>query len=291
MNVLSLFDGISSGMVALERVGIKPQKYYASEIDKNAIRISQNNYPDIVHIGDITKLRAGDFPKLTLVMGGSPCQGFSITTAQSRGNFSDPRSQLLFNFVDLVESTAPDYFLLENVPMDKECEQYISRRMGVDPILINSNLVSAQDRKRLYWTNIPNVTLPEDRGIVLLDVMEKNADEKYFYNLPFDFHGWDKKVIATVHVSGHDILKRVYNPTGKCATLTACRGGNTQKKVFDKLRCRKLTPLEYERLQTIPDNYTAGVADSHRYNTLGDGWTVDVISHILKGISCDSGKE
>ena len=125
---------------------------------------------------------------------------------------------------------------------------------------------------------------PTSKNYILNDIMEEDVDEKYYYKQSFDFHGEDKKVIATLHVNGHDILKRVYNPNGKCATLTACRGGYKQKKVLQYGRCRKLTPLEYERLQTVPDGYTEGIADSHRYNMLGDGWTVDVIAHILKHI-------
>lgn len=158
--------------------------------------------------------------------------------------------------------------------------------MGVEPIIINSNLVSAQDRERLYWTNIKGITQPKDKGFVLADIIQpaEEVEEKYWYNVPFDYHGDDAKVCATLHINGHDILKRVNNPAFKSATLTACRGGHKQKKVFQNGRCRKLTPLEYERLQTLPDGYTDGISDSQRYNTLGDGWTVDVIAHILSFI-------
>lgn len=219
-----------------------------------------------------------------LLLGGSPCQGFSFAGKQL--NFSDPRSKLFFDYVKALEILKPKYFLLENVKMKKEYEDVITQHLGVKPIEINSALVSAQNRKRLYWTNIPNVTQPKDKGLVLADIIQpaEEVEEKYWYNVPFDYHGEDARVCATLYINGHNILKRVYNPKYKSPTLTACRGGNLQKKVFQNGRCRKLTPLEYERLQTLPDGYTDGISDSQRYNTLGDGWTVDVIAHILSFI-------
>ena len=221
---------------------------------------------------------------IDLLLGGSPCQGFSFAGKQL--NFSDPRSKLFFDYVKALETLKPKYFLLENVKMKKEYQDIISRYLGVEPIEINSNLVSAQDRKRLYWTNIKGIEQPKDKGLILLDIMQSanEVDEKYWYNVPFDYHGNSKKVCATLHINGHDILKRVNNPAFKSATLTACRGGNLQKKVFQDGRCRKLTPLEYERLQTLPDGYTEGISDSQRYNCLGNGWTVDVIAHLLSFI-------
>lgn len=220
-----------------------------------------------------------------LLLGGSPCQGFSKTVANNL-NFEHEGSRLFFEYAKALKELSPKYFLLENVPMEKWCQDKISEYVGVEPIAINSNLVSAQDRERLYWTNIKGIKQPKDKGIVLSDILQPSntVDEKYWYNVPFDYHGDNAKVCATLHLNGHDILKRVNNPAFKSATLTACRGGNLQKKVFQDGRCRKLTPIEYERLQTLPEGYTDGISDSQRYNTTGNGWTTDVISHILSFI-------
>lgn len=263
-------------------------RYYASEINKYSIKVALNNYPDTMQVGDVTQLDPETLGDIDLLIGGSPCQNLSIAvinqTDHNQG-LQGEKSKLFYHFVRILRKAKPKYFLLENVASMKNADRdIITWTMGVDPILINSNLVSAQDRARYYWTNIPGIAMPEDRGIALKDIMQQAVDEKYFYAQPFEFRGWDKKVIATLGINGHDILKRVYNPNGKCATLTACRGGNLQKKVYDNGRCRKLTPTEYERLQTVPDGYTEGVSDSQRYNMLGDGWTVDVVAHIFKSM-------
>ena len=222
---------------------------------------------------------------IDLLLGGSPCQGFSKTVTDNL-DFEHPESKLFFEYAKALKKLKPKYFLLENVPMKPWCRDVISEYVGVEPITINSNLVSAQDRERLYWTNIKGITQPPDKGIILADIIQpvQEVDEKYWYNVQFDYHGDNAKVCATLHINGHDILKRVNNPKFKAPTLTACRGGNLQKKVFQDGRCRKLTPLEYERLQTLPDEYTDGLSDSQRYNTTGNGWTVDVIAHILSFI-------
>jgi len=219
---------------------------------------------------------------IDLLMGGSPCQGFSKTVTNNK-NFEHDGSKLFFEYVKALRELRPRYFLLENVPMEQWCQDTISEYVGVKPISINSNLLSAQDRERLYWTNITGIEQPSDKGLVLADILQPadDVDEKYWYGVSFDYHGSDAKVCATLHINGHDILKRVNNPAFKSATLTACRGGNLQKKVYQDGRCRKLTPLEYERLQTLPDGYTNGISDSQRYNATGNGWTVDVIAHIL----------
>ena len=170
INVLSLFDGMSCGRIALDKLGIEVDNYFASEIDKYAIQVAKANYPNTIHIGDVTKVRAEDLPKIDLLIGGSPCQGFSF--AGKGLNFEDPRSKLFFEFVRLVRECKPEYFFLENVKMKKEHQAVISEQLGVQPIEINSSLVSAQNRKRLYWTNIPNVKQPEDKGILLKDILE-----------------------------------------------------------------------------------------------------------------------
>jgi DNA-cytosine methyltransferase len=177
MNVLSLFDGMSCGQIALKQLGFKVDNYFASEIDKDAMKIAQKNFPNIKHIGDVTKVNGNELPKIDLLIGGSPCQGFSFAGKQL--NFNDPRSALFFEFVRLIKETNPKYFLLENVRMKKECQDVISEYLGVQPILINSSLVSAQSRNRLYWTNIPNVVQPTDKGILLKDILETVVDKKY----------------------------------------------------------------------------------------------------------------
>ena len=177
MNVLSLFDGMSCGQIALNQLGFKIDNYFASEIDKDAMKIAKKNFPNMQHIGDVTKVKGSELPKIDLLIGGSPCQGFSFAGKQL--NFNDPRSALFFEFVRLLKETNPKYFLLENVRMKKESENVISEYLGVKPIEINSNLVSAQNRKRLYWTNIPDVEQPKDKGILLKDVLELVVDDKY----------------------------------------------------------------------------------------------------------------
>ena len=181
-----------------------------------------------------------------------------------------------------------NFFLLENVgSMSKENTNIISAALGVQPIRINSNLFSAQDRDRYYWTNIPQNMILQTKNIVLKDIVEpaENIPEKYWYNQTFIYNGDNAKVQATLNLNGHDILKRVHNLNNKCGTLTCCRGGNLQKKVYQNNKCRKLIPLEYERLQTLPDNYTKGVSDSQRYNCLGNCWTVKVIEHLFRGLT------
>jgi DNA (cytosine-5)-methyltransferase 3A len=188
--------------------------------------------------------------------GGSPCQSFTNTISTNTG--FDGKSKLFFEYIRLLKECKPKYFLLENVQMKKEWENIITSYMGVKPVLINSDLFSAQSRPRLYWTNIPLGKLPESNSSVLIDILEQNPEPKYYYKELFEFHGYDKVVCATLHINGHDILKRVNSPYHKCQTLTAVCGGNQQKKVLEGryMRVRKLTPLEYERLQTIPENFT-----------------------------------
>jgi DNA-cytosine methyltransferase len=471
MNVLSLFDGMSCGRIALERLGIPVDNYYASEIDKYAIQVSQANYPDIIQVGDVTELDTSTLPKIDLIMGGSPCQGFSFAGKQLA--FDDPRSALFFEFVRCVEELKPKYFLLENVRMKKEYLDVISEYMGVEPIMINSALVSAQNRVRFYWTNIPGIEQPEDRGMVLRDILETNASNEYLAgeNLQKNYkggnqlnpnyksqantihdtegksgticagtHGYANGYVADVdpkyylsdkaidymnrgsnkytgnktraeHYIKHESEKsktltanmhkgvpygviavdvfsedrinkfketlkdnpkpsangiiqlnnpthssgRVYSPEGKSPTLMAGNSGGGKEPVKirdvisvdkekkqltikeatkkgyttiedgdcfdmtfpnsktrrgrnmkDKSNCltaanydymryehsdedkevywRKLTPVECERLQTVPDNYTNHVSNTQRYKMLGNGWTIEVITHILKNM-------
>ena len=426
MNVLSLFDGMSCGRLALDRAGFPVTNYFASEIDKYAIQVARANYPDTVHLGDVTQIRAEDLPPIDLLIGGSPCQGFSFAGKQL--NFDDERSKLFFEFVRLLKALKPKYFLLENVPMKQIYQDVINEQLGVKPVRINSNIVSAQNRDRLYWTNIPVKSLPENKRIYLKDILQdvseigeehyhsmksvaymergndkwsqagsRRADgyeqtpntEKSFtltanmhkgvpYNyfketrqMSFDFGEPDTKsgliMAGQADLKGHDYNRRVYHPDGKSPTLAAASGGNLEPKILQvprgknqggikakdgkvptmsgsaweqnnfvmgrivnrrlnykgdrmdddksvpftqkvetrtdnksnclttvdkdnvvvnesELRWRKLTPVECERLQTVPDNYTAHVSNTQRYRMLGNGFTVDVICHLLKGI-------
>ena len=291
VNVLSLYDGCSMGRVALERAGIPVKQYYASEIDPYPIKVSQKNYPDIIHVGDVKYVgKTKDSPNFDLLIGGSPCQGFSFAGKQL--NFDDPRSKLFFEYVRILKEFKPKYFLFENVRMKKQYQDIISEHLGVEPIAINSNLVSAQNRYRLYWTNIPNVTQPDDKGIVLKDIIEKENLSFKYYKLKEYYNDkiYNKDgchQVGEADIKGYDIIKRVYGVHGKSPALTTMQGGHREPKIAcpDKIHWRKLTPLECERLQTLPDGYTdKGVSNSQRYKMLGNGFTVDVIAHILKGI-------
>jgi predicted phage terminase large subunit-like protein len=250
MNVLSLFDGMSCGQIALKKAGITVDNYYASEIDKYAIQIAKKNFPDMIHIGDVTKVIGSELPKIDLLIGGSPCQGFSFAGKQL--NFDDPRSALFFEFVRLLKECKPKYFLLENVRMKQEFQDVISEHLGVQPIKINSSLVSAQNRVRLYWTNIPNVVQPDDKEIVLKDILETGIvdrdksfciDANYFKggNLKSYFEKHRRQLVFSkdglCHVGdadlkGNDSIKRVYHPDGKSPTLTTMGGGHREPKIL-----------------------------------------------------------
>lgn len=323
MNVLSLFDGISAGQVALERAGIEVTNYYAAEIDKYAIKITMANYPDTIQLGDVTKWREWDidWASIDLLIGGSPCQGFSFAGKQLA--FDDPRSALFFVYVDIlnhIKSVNPDVkFLLENVRMKKEFLDVISEQLGVEPCLINSSLVSAQNRQRYYWANW-EFGQPEDKGIVLADILEDDGE----YN-PAAIRGrylvdgkrQDGKML-TAGLTQQMLEVRSDNKTNALTTVqkdtvvSSLPPGRYPVKLRDKSKCvrssgrgsydrhewdsisdchyRKLTPLECERLQTFSDNWTLIVdengkqlvSNSQRYKALGNAWTVDVIAHIFK---------
>lgn len=415
MNILSLFDGMSCGRIALDRAGITVDKYYASEIDKHAIKVSKDNYPDIIQLGDVTRIDTSKLPKIDLLIGGSPCQGFSFS---GKGlAFDDPRSALFFEFVRIkneLEIINPNLlFLLENVKMKKQHQAVITEYMGVEPIEINSALVSAQNRKRLYWTNIGGtveidlfgtkqsvIPQPEDKGILLRDILEDEVDEKYYMSdkminyfktraanfnngrvnirevggkattltqsiascdisdnfikvdtslkvskdqdkantftaggnsgglhsdmtlivasrgrnpenpksrqagLPTEQHlepRSDGRTNCLTSVAKDNLVmqlnlskesggkqpyqqNRVYSADGISPSLQAELSTGSPKILIDDFRIRRLTPLECERLQTVPDNFTASVSDTQRYKMLGNGWTIDVITHILKHI-------
>jgi DNA-cytosine methyltransferase len=348
VNVLSLFDGMSCGQISLNRIGIKPTKYYASELDKHAIKVTQANYPNTVQLGDVTQWREWDinWDSIDLLIGGSPCQGFSFAGKQLA--FDDPRSKLFFVYVDIlnhIKSVNPSVkFMLENVKMKKEFLAVISEHLGVEPVFINSALVSAQNRQRYYWCNW-NVEQPEDRGIAWGDVREHGVSEYYYTekglqwlarhsqrkNKPLDVWGENEKaqMVEASHYKNYS-SQRFFGvcdlPNDK-ECIAAMRGrclvdgkrndeaqkakGNTAQFVefrydgksnaittvtkdnivvpftlpnripIDLFFFRYITPIECERLQTVPDNYTNHVSNTQRYKMLGNGWTVDVIAHIF----------
>ena len=290
MKVLSSFDGISCGMVALDRAGIPVERYVAYEIEPNAIKVSKKNYPMIEHCGDVTVADFTQYQGFDLLIGGSPCQDLSMYKTSSQEGWlglEGSKSNLFYHYVRAIRECKPKWFLLENVAsMEKRWVDVISEELGVQPIMINSSLVCAAERKRLYWTNIPNVTQPSDVGLVLADIVLPAAEvpEKYWYtDRPFEYNGDDEKVQCTLLGPGFmRNTREVYNLKAKANTLLCDGGGgNRQKKVYQDGRCRKLMPIEYERLQNLPDHYSSCVADSHRYTAVGNGWTVDVIAHIF----------
>lgn len=370
---LSLFDGISCGQEALKKAGISTRIFLASEIEKYPKMITRKNHPLTVQLGDVTKVVADDLPHVNLLMGGSPCQGFSFAGKQL--NFDDPRSALFFEFVRLLKECKPDYFLLENVMMKQEYQDIITEHLGVEPVMINSALVSAQNRKRLYWTNIPGVSLPDDLQIDLVSVLEEDATEPMLSNIYGGFnekkprvHTGKSVTIRAASGGGHIPSVTLKQPQDKgillkdvledgVADIVTNQGKTTHKENIDKAACllardykgfgnqgmtgvrvgrivgrkinpetgkrddynpdlkaeqrleprldektgtlttvqkdnvvvdgptyRKLSAIECERLQTLPDNYTEGVSNTQRYKALGNGWTVDVIVHILQGL-------
>lgn len=371
ITVLSLFDGMSCWRLALERAWIPIANYYASEIDKYAIQVATKNFPDIKELGDVEKLFYTDDywgvirkklwggfmcdcvvweGKIDLLIGGSPCQWFSNA---GRGlNFEDPRSKLFFEFVRILNEAKPRYFLLENVPMKEEWIKIINQHLwGIQPTVINSSLVSAQNRERLYWIGkrewdrykMIYIPLPEDKKLTLKDILQNKVEEKYmlseqlvngFLNKSSIFrerfkirspedkgaclttkHQWSvitqSYILCNINPSGNGQNWNVYSSEGKSPTLTTNKGewpkilqlprGANKWGIFEQKTptlssnsrqynnllhnwycLRRLTPIECERLQTLPDDYTAGVSNSQRYKMLGNGWTVDVIAHIFR---------
>jgi DNA-cytosine methyltransferase len=273
MIVLSLFDGMSCGQIALNKVGIEYENYFASEIDKYAIQVTQKNYPNTKQLGSVTEVNGSDLPQIDLLFGGSPCQSFSNA---GNGKGFDGKSGLFLEYVRILKEVKPTYFLLENVVMKKEWEDVITEALGVKPIKINSRLLSAQNRPRLYWTNIPNVIEPNDKIITMADILEEDADMKYAIS-----EAKIKRVLETQRGKGF-----FYNKTHeKCGTLISGYYKQPTDGIYVDLGFkRRLTPTECEKLQTVPLNYTDCVSDSQRYKMIGNGWTVDVIAHIFKGL-------
>jgi DNA (cytosine-5)-methyltransferase 3A len=291
INVLSLFDGMSCLQIALERAGIPVEWYYASEIHEPAIEVTMKNYPNTVQLGDVRELHADGLPRIDLLAGGSPCQNLSMAVIERKEfnqGLEGKKSKLFYEFVRLLQEIKPKYFLLENVAsMKNEDRDIISEVLGVEPIMIDSKCVSAQQRPRYYWTNIPVSSDIDDLGIKLGDILQPADDipEKEWYrDKKIENFDDGKNIIGTLPFNSHEMSKRVYNPNGKCGTLTCINGGYQEKKVWQDGCARKISPVEYERLQTVPDGYTEGFRDNVRRSMLGNGWTVDVIVHILNGM-------
>ena len=351
MKVLSLFDGISCGRVALERAGIKVEKYDAFEIDKYAIPVSQKNYPDIIQHGDVFNGDFTQFKGYDLLIGGSPCQHWSIAKVNRETTPDGGGGKLFLQYVRALKESECRYFLYENNnSIHNNIKEFISKELGVEPITINSALLSAQQRRRCYWTNIPKVTQPNDKGILLKDILEngqpinddngKSRTIKASYmntsisnltrqdgygasgaaipvdiNKEYGLDNLDKKDIKIRKDGKEDYItainknstickpirigefgkggqgQRIYSVYGKSVTLMANSGGlgaNTGLYKIDlpdgDYIIRKLTPIEAERLQTLPDNYTEGISNTQRYKCIGNGWTVDIIVHILKNL-------
>ena len=288
LRVLSICSGLETGLLALKELGIPVDEYHTYEIFAPAIELSKRHFPEVQHHGDVVGANFSQFKGFDLVMAGTCCQSLSVVRQENDKVCSGlkGKSGIFFEYARAVKEIQPKWFLLENVvPKNKTDQSIITDNLGGQiPQLINSNLFSAQDRERLYWTNINIGSLPKSNITVLKDIMVSDAPEKDYYDKPYIFHGEDKKVIATLQVNTHDMLKRVYNPQFKCATLTCVNGGYQEKKVWDQGRIRKISPVEYERLQTLPDGFTEGYSDNVRRTLCGNGWTKEVIKHIFKGL-------
>lgn len=280
INVLSLFDGMSCGQIALERAGIKVNNYYAAEIDKYAIKVTQANYPDTIQLGDVTNIDFDALPQMDLLIGGSPCQGFSFAGKQL--NFDDPRSALFFEFVKALKANHPTYFLLENVKMKQEYQDIISEHLGVEPIEINSSLVSAQNRRRLYWTNIPNIEQPEDKGLKASDFLGDFTDSSRVLDRDITLVESNGNIEKVGFYGKNSNSQRVYGIHKKLPTLlTNNTGGNNPLWISINKTVRMASVGLCEWLQTVPQDYTNHVSSPQRYKMLGNGWTVDVIKHIF----------
>ncbi len=279
-NVVSLFDGISCLQIALNRQGIPYKNYYSSEIDPHCMKITQKNYPKTIQVGNLCDLKKGDFPAdIDLLVGGSPCQGFSLLGNQL--NFTDGRSKLFFEYLRLLQELKPKYFILENVKMRQDIQDAISVILGVQPIQINSALFSGQNRRRLYWTNIPNVAknLTQKLGHQpLITGKSLLTDQTY--------------EIATVRKGNPRQIVKPATDKLPCLTASYYKGINAdgrpgKAKSFGDYEIGKiemLSPVECERMQTVPEGYTEGVAKTQRYKALGNGFTVEVIAYILRCI-------
>jgi len=287
LNVLSLFDGISCGQIALNRAGVKYSNYYASEIDKHSIKVTNHNYPNTIQLGNVVNVKANDLPKIDLLIGGSPCQGFSI--AGKKLNFDDERSKLFLEFVRLKNELKPKYFLLENVRMTDDIADAIDELLGVKRIFIDSRYFTGMIRKRYYWTNIPIEKIPTKTSTI-----ENLLDDEYF-DKDLDFFLDRTKYEPTTSYDGIITINprdnngkqtwqrgRVYDVKGTCPTICASLFDLNITK--NHKTYRKLTVNECEKMQGVPKDYTSIVSKNERGKQLGNGWTVDVIAHIFSNL-------
>lgn len=292
MNVLSLFDGMSCGQLALQKLGIKVDNYFASEIEESSISVTQDNFPNTRQLGDVSHVKGSAMPEIDLLLGGSPCQGFSY--AGKGLNFEDPRSKLFFEYVRLLNECKPRYFLLENVPMLKEHEIIISKYLGVEPIFINSTLVSAQNRERLYWTNInlkqyglfgehiADIPQPKDRKITLRHIVEDKPYKKKTIKNPLTLRNTGNYMQYDNSGKGFgSVDQRFYFLNGKTGSLCKSLSSVPKFESGDDSYCFVSDRNMWEQLQTVPVGYTRCVSDNLAFQMLGNGWTVDVIAHIL----------
>ncbi|HHH19654.1 MAG TPA: hypothetical protein ENK86_03990 [Campylobacterales bacterium] len=293
MNVLSLFDGISCARIALERLNVPIDNYFASEIDPHAIKVSQHNYPDIIHLGDVRDIKSDYLPPIDLLIGGSPCQ--DLSHAQKGRGLQGEKSRLFYEYIRLYEALQPRHFLLENVK--SKWADLMSEIVGVQHIEINASLFSAQSRPRCYWTNINYPALPsQPNHETMEDILVSEVEEKYFMHkeglsdflesVSFSTSTSKERIVKLFDLPksilrDNERQRRIYARQSKSPTLLA-RSDTT--KIYDAQRIRKLTPLECERLQKIPDNYTAIGSDTQRYKMIGNAFNVDTVAHILKGV-------
>lgn len=293
LKVLSLCGGIETGLLALIQLGIPVSGYHTYEILPEAIEVSKYHFPWIVHHGDLYKANFEQFENFDLLLAGTCCQSLSRTRIEDNkvNNGLDGKSGIFYKAIEALQVIKPKWFLFENViPSRKEDLDEMTRCIGINPILIDSANFSAQSRQRYYWTNISINSIPTYNHLVLKDIMENNVDEKYYYKKDFKILDINKKVCAELLINSMEMLRRIYNPDFKCATLTCINGGYHEKKVLDHGKPRKLTEIEYERLQGLPDNYTNVVMNnrrlsySKRCSLCGNGWTLPVIKHILKNL-------
>ena len=357
-NVLSLFDGCSMGRLALHTMGIEVSNYYASEVDKYSEGVSRIQFPDIIRLGDVNKIDFSKLPKIDLLIAGFPCQSFSVSGSQK--GLNESRGQLFYKVLEAIKILKPKYFLLENVRMKKEFQDTITQLLsdtvegGFEVIPLNSSLVSAQNRQRLYWTNIPLLHTIKDKGILLKDIIDSgrvDRDKSYCIDANY-FKGGNLKQYLTkkrrqlvykdftlfpnpqksplglihlgnINIKGNESIKRFYSQDGKSSTVTTSQGGHRQPKVYfdstlrfysgegkapsilhtsaksktpkylEKDYVRMLSVNECERLQTLPDNYTElgeiegvekTISNTQRYKMIGNGFTVDIIMELLKGM-------
>lgn len=289
MNVLSLFDGISCGQLALKRLGIHVDKYFASEIDKYAISITQKNFPDTTQIGDVKRIDINKLPKIDLLIFGSPCNNLSAANIKQEG-LNGSKSSLFYYAADILHKIKPKYFMMENVAsMSRKNRDIITNILGINPIMINSCIVSALERKRLYWTNIPiNMNLFKDKKLFVSDIVqpEQDVEERYYFTEKTE--NSRKKIMKRTKEHGYGFRDGIIHSEqfncSKFHNLDAnyhlgCDGKRSMLEING--RHRMITPIEAERLQTLPDNYTEGISNTQRYKCIGNGWTVDVIKFIL----------